>query len=361
MTLIPPVAAAQAGSASGGGLLDTFKNAIGGATGGATGATQEAPKGDGSVGLFDGVLKKALFGGAAGVAMGFIPFLPGGPVLGGILGALGGAAMGVFSNWSKMKAIKQENEAMLAEMGVQADDPQIKQVLQSGNVSQLIPMMQQQGAGVQQGAGAGAGAGVGQSTGVGQGSGGTPTQQNIQWMTDPATGKSQLIDLSTGTVLQEGDASQTGTQVPQAQSSTQLPAAVDPSAAAAQSPVPTQGAVQVGSGVGGGAINPNAAVNPGVAPALQGGGGSSGDAGRPPAPVGVNSSDVSAIAPTQAGIGTSAPQAAAGVETLQVDTEHLDRSQLSALIAKLQQQIDQLKAYLAEQERSEQLDKAAAR
>jgi hypothetical protein len=128
--------------------------------------------------------------------------------------------------------------------------------------------------------------------------------------------------------------------------------------------MPTQGTVAVGSGMGGGAINPNAAVNPGVAPALQyasGGGGSAGDAGRPPAPVGVNSSNVAAIAPTQAGIGTSAPQAAAGVESLQVDTARLDKSQLSALIQKLQQQVEQLKAFLAEQERSEQLDKAAAR
>jgi hypothetical protein len=124
--------------------------------------------------------------------------------------------------------------------------------------------------------------------------------------------------------------------------------------------VPTQGTGAVGSGAGG-AINPNAAVNPGVAPALQGGGGSSGDAGRPPAPAGVNSSNVAAIAPAQAGIGVSAKQAVSGVDTLAADTTKLDRPQLLALIAKLQQQIDQLKAYLAEQERSEQLDKAAAR
>lgn len=363
MTLIPPVAAAQAGSASGGGLLDTFKSAMSGGTvgaPGATGATQQAPapgpKGDGSVGLFDGVLKKALFGGAAGAAMGFLPFIPGGPILGGIVGALGGAALGVFSNWRKQQQIKQENQAMLAALGVQANDPQVAQVLQSGNVGQLIPLMQQQ-----------AGAGVGQTPGVQQSSGASGAQQSgagIQWMTDPSTGRSQLINLDTGQVLQDGtggNASQGGTQMPATQSSQQLPAAVDPSAAPAQNPVPTQGTIAVGSG-GGGAINPNAAVDPGVAPSLAGGGGSAGDAGRPPAPTGVNSSDVSAIAPTQAGVGTpAATQAASGAQTLQVDTSKLTNAELAALIDKLEKQIDQLKAYLAEHERSEQLDKAAVR
>lgn len=359
MMVLPPVAAAQAGSASGGGLLDTFKNAMAGATGGAgTAGAQQAPPppgGDGSVGLFDGVLKKALFGGAAGAAIGFLPFLPGGPVLGGIVGALGGAAMGVFSNWSKMKAIKQENEAMLAAMGVQADDPQVKQILQSGNVSQLIPLMQQ--GGVQQGAGVGQAA-----TQAG------PAQQapNIQRMTDPATGQSQVIDLTTGKVVPDSADPAAATQTAGVQTGG-LPPVVDQNAAPAQSPVPTQGAVAVGSGVGGGtAINPNAAVSPGVAPAYSsGGGGAAGDAGRPPAPAGINSSDAAAIAPTQAGIGalaaTGASEAAAGVDTLQVDTARLDRTQLAALIQKLQQQVEQLKAFLAEQERTEQLDKAQAR
>ena len=137
MMITPPVAAAQAGQASGGGLLSAL-------TGGAA-APSTAAGGDGSVGLFDGVLKKALISGGLGAAMGFIPFIPGGPVLGGIMGAIGGAAMGVFSNWSKMKQIRQQNDATLAAMGVQTGDPQVQQILQSGNVSQLIPYMQQQG------------------------------------------------------------------------------------------------------------------------------------------------------------------------------------------------------------------------
>ncbi|MCW2927590.1 MAG: hypothetical protein JWM86_1558 [Thermoleophilia bacterium] len=356
MMVLPPVAGAHAGQATGGGLIDTFKSAMAGATGGAAGTSQTpppGPRGDGSVGLFDGVLKKALISGALGVGMGFIPFLPGGPVLGGIVGALGGAAMGVFGNWMKMKQIKQENEAALAAMGVQADDPAVKQILQSGNVSQLIPLMTQQGAtgAVQQGA---TGA-VQQGTGATQQ---TP-KQNIQLMTDPATGQSQLIDLTTGQVVQQDSSGTPSGQ--SAQQAGQLPQVVDPSASVGQSPAPKQGTIAVGSGATGTALNPNAAVNPGVAPALAGGGGAAGDAGRPTPPIGVNSADVSFIAPTQAGVGEApTATAVAGVETLQVDAP-LDRTQLAATLAKLEAQIAQIKAYLEEQERSEQLDKAAAR
>jgi hypothetical protein len=323
MMVLPPVAAAQAGQASGGGLLDSFKSAVSGATGGTTqAAPAQTSSGDGSVGLFDGVLKKALFGGVAGAAMGFLPFLPGGPVLGGIVGALGGAAMGVFSNWRKMSQIKQENQAMIAALGVQADDPQVQQILQSGNVEQLIPLMQQQAAGVQQG---GVGQTTTQSPTPAQGSqassgSGSSSGSDVQQVTDRATGVTQTIDLVTGQVIDQsgGSATQTATQ-----NSSALP--------------PT---VQVGSG--GGAIDPSSAVSPGVAPTA-GGGGSAGDAGRPPAPVGVNSANAAAVAPTQAGIATT------------------DRAALARVIQQLQAQIDQLKAFIAAQDEAAQLDVAAAR
>jgi hypothetical protein len=139
MTVISPIASVQAGTAHGGGFLDSIKSAIGMPT---SQTTQQT--GDGSVGLFDGVLKKALMGGAVGAAAGFLPFIPGGPVLGGIVGALGGAAMGVFTNWRKQTQIKQENEAMLAALGVQTSDPNVQQILKSGNVEQLIPYLQGQ-------------------------------------------------------------------------------------------------------------------------------------------------------------------------------------------------------------------------
>jgi hypothetical protein len=233
MTILPPVAGVQAGHSTGGGFLDGIKNAISGGQAGATQQVDPGPKGDGSVGLFDGVLKKALFGGAAGVAMGFIPFLPGGPVLGGIVGALGGAAMGVFGNWMKMKQIKQENEAMLAAMGVQTQQPEIQQVLQSGNVSQLIPMMQ------------------------------SAQQTGATTQTDPV--QQQALEQEAALAAAQQQAIQQGSNPP----------AVDPALAGIQqSPVPTQGSVAVGSGASG-AINPNVAVDPGVAPAnmaAQGGG-----------------------------------------------------------------------------------------
>lgn len=174
MTMIPPISGVQVGAASGGGLIDTFKGMVGGAGASGGAPTQTAPKDDGSVGLFDGVLKKALIGGAAGAAIGFIPFIPGGPVLGGILGALGGAAMGLFGNYTKMQKIKQENAAMIAAMGVQTNDPRVQQALLSGDAQTLMALQQQAMAGQ-------AGAGVVQQGGAGVvqqggGVGGTPTQ-----------------------------------------------------------------------------------------------------------------------------------------------------------------------------------------
>lgn len=76
--------------------------------------------GDGSVGLFDGVLKKALIHGAIGAASGhFLKFLPGGPILGGVMGAIGGAALQMFSNYRKIKKIRDTNAALLGAAGVQ--------------------------------------------------------------------------------------------------------------------------------------------------------------------------------------------------------------------------------------------------
>ncbi len=317
MTILPPVAGVQAGHSAGGGLLDSVKNMISGATGGAAGGApaqvDPGPKGDGSVGLFDGVLKKALFGGAAGAAMGFLPFIPGGPILGGVLGALGGAAMGVFSNWTKMKQIKQENEAMLAAMGVQVQQPEIQQVLQSGQVSQLIPMMQQA---------------QGTTTQV------DPTQQQAAQQQAALAAQQQAIAQG------------------------QVPAVVDPSTVGIQqSPVPTQGTVAVGSGATG-AINPNLAVDPGIAPAnlyAQGGGGSAGDVGRPAAPAGTPGSDVSAIAPKQAGVGAAgSTDALAGAEATVTEN-----AELAVRISELQSQIKILEEMIANMERRRAEDEAA--
>jgi hypothetical protein len=269
MMVLPPIAGVNAGHSAGGGLLDTFRNTISGVTGqgGSPGQVDPGPKGDGSVGLFDGVLKKALFGGAAGAAMGFLPFIPGGPILGGALGALGGAAIGVFSNWSKMRQIKQENEAMVAAMGVQVDHPEIKQVLQSGNVSQLVPMIQS----------------------AQQGSPGT-----------------------------EGELTQDELDVLAAQAAAQNPPVVldASSAGISQSPVPTQGSIAIGSGAGG-AINPNAGVDPGIAPARMGGGG-----------IDSAADGVALVSPDQA-----------------------TRSQLTAMIEQLQKQIDMLNQMIEDDER----------
>jgi hypothetical protein len=333
MMVSPPVAGVNVGHSAGGGLMDTFKNTIAGITGGTPstpGQVDPGPKGDGSVGLFDGVLKKALLGGAAGVAMGFIPFLPGGPVLGGIVGALGGAAMGVATNWMKQNQIKKENEATLAAMGVQVQDPNIQQVLQTGNVGQLIPMMQsaQQG-GVQQGA---------------------ATQMPV---TQTSTGQKSADGIEWGDVTPEEVAAIQQQAI--AEGRTPGPVSDPATAQISQSPVPTQGLVAVGSGAGA-VINPAYAVNPGIAPANMGGGGSAGDVGRPAAPAGVNSSDVSAIAPQQAGIGqdtTGASDAAAGAEAVAVDPEHATHAQLVAMIQTLQKQIEMLKSMIENDERRE--------
>lgn len=291
MTILPPVAGVQAGHSTGGGLLDSVKNMISGVTGGeaaAPGQVDPGPKGDGSVGLFDGVLKKALFGGAAGVAIGFLPFIPGGPILGGVLGALGGAAMGVFTNWTKMKQIKQENEATLAAMGVQVQQPEIQQVLQSGNVGQLIPMMQ-------------------------QAQGSTPGQSAGQVL-DPT--QQQAAEYQAALAAQQKAAAQIAQQQQAGIAQGTVPAVVDPATVGIkQSPVPTQGSITVGSGAAG-ATTPWEPYNPGVAPALQGGGGTS--------------------------------DAAAGA------------ADLNAKIVELQAQIDALKAALAAIERQERAEDEAA-
>lgn len=142
MTFISPLASHNVGRSTGGGMLDSMAGALG-TSGTAAGGAPQKPTDDGSVGLLDGIWKKALLGGAAGAGIGFVlPF--GGPIIGGVLGALGGAAMGAFSNWRKMSQIKQENAATLAAMGVQAQDPQVAQIMQSGQVQQLIPLAQQE-------------------------------------------------------------------------------------------------------------------------------------------------------------------------------------------------------------------------
>lgn len=341
MTIIPPVAGINVGQSTGGGLLDTFKQAIGGATGQAATQAPTTSSGDGSVGLFDGVLKKALFGGAAGAAMGFLPFIPGGPILGGVVGALGGAAMGVFSNWQKQKQIKAENEAMLAAMGVQVNDPAIQEVLKSGNVSQLIPMMQ---SAQQTGTQTGVQTGVQTSSGTNfaaAAAGQTPVSQSST--VDPATG----VDY--------GDVTQAEIEAMQQRAIAEgkTPGQVVP---VTQSVMPIQA---TGSG-GGGAINPALGVNPGVAPALAGGGGAAGDAGRPAAPAGVNSSDATAIAPQQAGIGmatTGASDAAAGTQEL--EAAKATNAQLLAMIQKLDQQIQMLKAIIASNEADDLQQQAA--
>lgn len=232
----------------------------------ATGVAQTAPasSGDGSVGLFDKVLMKAAIGGAAGAGLGFVlPF--GGPIIGGVIGALGGAAIGLFGNWKKMDNIRKENDATLAAMGVQTSDPEVQKVLQSGNVEQLIPLVQQQ-----------------------------------QGMVSQDT-----------TQLQSTKPMDYGTPVGQ------VTPAVDASALPNQSPVPTQATAAV----------------------LPGGGGAAGDAGRPVAPVGVESTDSAAIAPVQADL---AADSTAPVSAEQVATA----AQLSQLIAQLQEQIDELRRQL---------------
>lgn len=223
MTVIPPVTGHNVGAAAGGGFLDSIKNAISGAggtgaAGGTAGATTSgaaggptATKGDGSVGLLDGVLMKAGMGGAAGALAGWImPF--GGPIIGGIVGALGGAVLGVFGNMKKMNDIKQQNQAILDQMGVGTQDPAIQQILQSGNVQQLVPMAQQEMAGYAQ-------------------QGGVPQQ----------AGQYPTTQVGGGNVDQNPFPAQVGltSQVPTTQ--------VDPSATPGQSPVPTQAPIGTSS------------------------------------------------------------------------------------------------------------------
>lgn len=153
MTLITPRAASQAGSTSGGGLMDMVKGMMGGASeapgqagqAGASGAAAGlagmiggGKKADGSVGLFDGVMIKSLIGGAVGAGIGFLPFIPGGPILGGIVGSMVGAGYGIFKNWKEMKAIKQENAAFLAAQGIQPATQQQADALLSGQPQQLL-------------------------------------------------------------------------------------------------------------------------------------------------------------------------------------------------------------------------------
>lgn len=229
ITTLPPVAAVNVGASTGGGIIDTIKGLIPGMGGAAGGAAPTQTKGDGSVGLFDGVGLKALIGGAAGAAIGFIPIIPGGPILGGIVGALGGAALGVFSNWRKMQAIKAENQATIAAMGVQTSDPVVQQMMATGDVSQLAAYAQQQAA-VQQGGVAQQGAGTGGTTTQTTPAQSTAPKENIQQVTDPTTGKTELIDVSTGRLI-EGSAPSTA----------QAGAAIDPSQGANPGTVPTAG------------------------------------------------------------------------------------------------------------------------
>ncbi len=296
MTIIPPVAGINVGHSTGGGLLDTFKNAISGITGGSTSTTQtttQTSSGDGSVGLFDGVLSKALIGGALGAGVGFLPFIPGGPVLGGIVGALGGAALGVFSNWQKQQKIRTENEATLAAMGVQVDDPEIQAVLKSGNVSQLIPMMQTAQGGVTQ-------SGVAQTYAT--------TGSGVQ--------TSAVAGVDYGDVTPE-------------------------EIAALQRQAIANG------------VTPGQVVAVGGGGSAVGGGGSAGDAGRPVAPTGTSSSDVSAIAPDQPGVGVSDAADGADAVIAAADLSDPVQAQMVAIIKDLQKQIDLLKKMIEEDEKRE--------
>src|SRR5687767_5769237 len=73
-----------------------------------TAATPKLGGDDGSVGLFDGVLMKAVMGGSMGIGIGMLPFIPGGPILGGVIGAVAGAGIGIFLNYRKISQIRQQ-------------------------------------------------------------------------------------------------------------------------------------------------------------------------------------------------------------------------------------------------------------
>jgi hypothetical protein len=154
---ILPVAGAQTGASTGGGFFDGIKSAIANAKSGgdasatqspgstpltqnADGTTAAAPaaggaKGDGSVGLMDGVLLKAGMGAMAGAGMSF--FLPFGPLLGGAIGALAGAGIGLFMNWRKIKNIQTQNVAQVSAMGVQPQNAEQQKALVTGQVAPL--------------------------------------------------------------------------------------------------------------------------------------------------------------------------------------------------------------------------------
>lgn len=294
MTLIPPIPSASVGSTSGGGLLDSIKGAMGG-VGGAAAPTSP----DGSIGLFDGVGKRALIGGAIGAGVGFLPFIPGGPILGGIMGALGGVAMGVFSNWRTMNAIREENAATLAAMGVQVNDPVVQQALRDGNVEQLMQMT------VQQGGGAAGQAPVQQSAAQG------PVQQAVQ---------SPVYAYGGGDLLAAAAAAPA--------------AAVDPASQPATSGVAEIAPAQAG-------IAPAPSLAPSAPPAAIDAASNPSDAGIAPAQ-----------APTADGPAATTVAAAAATATPE---------QLAQTLQVLQAQIDQLRSLLAAmEERAAERERLAA-
>lgn len=123
---ISPVASQSVGRASGGGLLDSL-----------TGGSSTPKQSDGSVGLFDGVITKAMMGFGIGAGIGMLPFVPGGFIVGGLVGSLVGAGYGIFKNYREIKAIREENAAYLAAMGVQPQTQEQAQALLSGNLAPL--------------------------------------------------------------------------------------------------------------------------------------------------------------------------------------------------------------------------------
>lgn len=143
-----PTPNANVGKASGGGFFDSIKSMFGFGSSKVKGGGD----GDGSVGVADGVMGKSLIGSLVGGVAGFF--------IGGPVGAMAGAALvgggtGLFfgfQNKKKMDNIRAENEALLSQIGITSDDPAVQQVLQSGQVQQLIPMAQaEMQGGVQQG------------------------------------------------------------------------------------------------------------------------------------------------------------------------------------------------------------------
>lgn len=131
--------AVQPFAVTGGGFFSNIVGSITGQgqpTGDATQGATPTQQADGSVGLFDGVLRKTMIGAATGVGVGFLPFIPGGPILGGIVGSIVGAGIGIFQNFKKIRQIQQENQAYLAAAGVQPVNQADQAALLSGNISQ---------------------------------------------------------------------------------------------------------------------------------------------------------------------------------------------------------------------------------